>query len=454
MEATQEKRILGGVREIIHLSWPIVVSMLSYTAMGFTDTMFVGWVGKIEVGAIGLAIVAIFLVNSFFLGVLNGVKVVCAQATGAEDRALARAAAWQGVWLSIPFGLVVIILGLFDESIFALMGGSQEVQSLAGEYFRVRVYSAPLWYVSMALCNALQGTGDTRTPMVVNLFANGLNIVLDPLFIFGCGPIPVMGVEGAAVATVLACAAGMVLTLVLYIRKSGFQPRIHSEALVAILKLGLPMGVRFALEVGGWTVVTAFIANMGENDLAANQITITIIRLSFLPGYAISEATCILTGKYIGARKVACVRRSFTSGLKVAIAVMGGLGLVFWLAPELLLRCFQNDPAVLLIGRDLLLIAAVFQIIDAIAMVSVGALNGVGDTRYTMYVSVGAAWFVLVPCTYLFGIVLGMGVIGAWMGVTAEILVLAAVLTVRFYREGWRDSGVVVTLSPASPTVS
>ncbi len=419
--------------EVVRLAWPIVVSMLSYTAMGVTDTMFVGWVGKTELAAVGLATIAIFLVNSFFLGVLNGVKVVSAQATGASDPATARSAAWQGALLAIPFGVFVIFLGELHEPIFRLMGGTPEVRSLASDYFRMRVYASPFWYIFMAICNALQGTGDTRTPMFVNLVANGLNIALDPLLIFGIGPFPEMGVTGAALATVLACAGGMIAVIPLFIRKNGFEPRPDRRVMKPVLGLGLPIGVRFLLEVAGWSFFTALLARIGEDDLAANQIAINIIKLSFLPGYAISEAACILTGKHTGARNPEGIRDAFHASLKVAVAVMAFFGVLFWLVPDLFLTCFQDDPAVLAIGRDLLLVAALFQIFDAVAMVGVGALNGVGDTRFTMVATVLATWLVLVPLTYLLGMVSGLGAFGAWLALTAEITVLAAVLLVRFY---------------------
>ncbi|MHC4945923.1 MAG: MATE family efflux transporter, partial [Planctomycetota bacterium] len=321
----------GSVREVVVLAWPIVVSMLSYTAMGVADTLFVGWVGKTEVGAVGLSITAFFLVNGFFLGALNGVKVVSAQATGAGDHKKAESSAWQGVILSIPCGLFVITLGLLHESIFDFLGGTAAVRSLAGDYFVVRVYSGIFWYVTWAICNAMQGMGNTRTPMHINVFANLLNVALDPIFIFGWGPIPAMGVTGAAIATVIACAAGMVLSLVFYIRAKGFHPRWDWSVARPVINLGLPIGIRFFFEIGGWTAFTALLARMGENELAANQIAINIIKVSFMPGYAISDAACIMTGNYFGAGDMEGVKKSFHGALKVAIVFMAVCGLFFWI---------------------------------------------------------------------------------------------------------------------------
>jgi len=160
------------------LAWPIVISMLSDTAMSVSDTLFVGWMGKTEVAAVGLATTAYFLVNGFFLGTLTGVKVVSAQAVGAGDPRKADAAAWAGVLLALPFGLFVIGLGHFRGFLFECMGGTEAVRSLAAEYFGIRVFSGLAWYVTWALCNAMQGAGDTRTPMWISIAANLLNVAL------------------------------------------------------------------------------------------------------------------------------------------------------------------------------------------------------------------------------------------------------------------------------------
>ena len=433
----------GGLREVAHIAWPIVVSMLSYTAMGVSDTLLVGWVGKTELAAVGLGTTAIFLVNSFFMGSLHGVKIISAQATGAGKGGVATSAAWHGMVLALVFGLAVVGLGFGGELIFRLMGGGPEVQALAAEYFGIRVLAAPFWYVTIALADHYQGTGDTRTPMKINLMANGVNIGLDIVFIFGLGPIPAMGVGGAALATVMASAAGMLVILLGFIRSRALPEQFDWAEIRDILRVGLPIGVHYVLGVAGFTVFTALLARMGEDELAAHQIAIKIVSLSFLPGYGMSEAASVLTGQYVGAGQPQHARRSFATAAWLSVAIMGIFGLVFWLVPEHLIRLFQDDQRVLEIGRQLLLVAAIFQIFDAIAMVATGALNGTGDTRFTMMASVAISWFVLVPAAWFFGVALGLGAMGAWMGMTFEIIILAAVMLYRFRSGAWQSKALV-----------
>jgi MATE family multidrug resistance protein len=437
-----EKGPEGGLREVVYVAWPIVVSMLSYTAMGVFDTMFVGMLGATELAAVGIATTAIFLINSLFMGTLQGVKVVCAQTTGAGHSDTAVTAGWIGAALAVPFGLCVIGLSYLDGPIFAALGGPDPVQSMGRDYFGVRALGAAFWYVTIALGNFFQGTGDTRTPMVVNLFANGVNVVLDPALIFGWWALPALGVTGAAWATVFAQGGGMLLVLVLFVRQVGWSPRVEWSVGRSILRLGVPMGLNQALGVAGFAGFTAMLARMGEAELAAHQVAIKIISVSFLPGYGISQATSILTGQYVGSGSPASARRAFRTAVLLGVGLMGLCGIVFFVWPVGLLRIFTQDPDVIAVGARLLWVAALFQVFDAVAMVATGGLNGTGDTAFTMWTNVVSKWVVLLPCAYLFGFVFPWGAAGAWMGLTVEVLFVAVVVLWRFSGSRWEDKAV------------
>jgi len=411
--------------------------MLSYTAMGVTDTLLVGQIGRTELAAVGIGTTAFFLVNSFMLGILHGVKIVSAQATGSGLHEKVKDAAWMGIAIAIPASFLVITLSLFSGPIFAVLGGPPQVQELAVDYFSLRVWASPFWYVVIAINDHYLGKGDPRTPMRVNLVANGVNIVADVIFIFGFGPISAMGVEGAAAGTVVASVVGMIMVGYTFLRTVSARPRWQPDVLREVFRLGLPIGVRNAMGVMGFTLFTAILARLGEAHLAAHQVAIKIVSLSFLPGYGISEAATVLVGQYVGAGKRSLARLSYTSAMRLGIGVMGTMGFVFVLAPEMLIRLFTDDAEVLVIGCALLRIGAFFQVLDAIAMVATGALNGTGDTRYTAVASVGASWLVMVPTAYTLAIPAGLGAAGAWLGITAEIAVLALILSLRFRGDRW-----------------
>lgn len=427
----------GDVRQVMQLGWPLVMSMLSFTAMDVADTLFVGWLGTTELAAVGLATTVLFLINAFFMGALRGVSILSSQATGAGAPTRAIEIGVAGAILAIPFGISVIGISMFDGLIFSLMGGSEHVVAVARDYFGIRALGASFWFVTLALNGYFQGTGDTRTPMYINLIANGLNIVLDPILIFGFGPVPAMGVKGAALVTIIVQVTGMLIAIPIFISRCGLHHRIHSKTFLNILRVGIPVGIRLAVTISAFVVFTSFLARLGEEQLAAHMIALRIVSLSFLPGHGISEAVCILVAQYIGANDIASARRAFRSGLRIALSIMGTCAMIFWLIPGPLVRAFNTDPFTISIATRLLLVAGFFQMMDAVALISSNALNGAGDTRFTMWVSILCGWAVLIPTAYYFAFIQGWGAIGAWLALTAEMSFAAVLTTIRFQSKRW-----------------
>ncbi len=426
------------VRRVITMAWPIIISMLSFTAMDLADTLFVGWLGTVELAAVGLAATVLFLLQCFFMGSLQGVSIVSSHAKGAENLNRARRAAVTGLFLAVPAGLFVVSTSFMDVWIFALMGGEAVVQAVASDYFSVRVWGVPFLFIMLAICNHYQGLGDTRTPMKINLVANGLNILLTPMLIYGVGPFPALGVEGAALATIGAQFVGMTIALVhfgLHQReRMGFDLTVARD----ILRLGLPMGVRYVLGVMGFTVFTAFLARLGTVELAAHQIAIRVVSVSFLPGHGIGQAAAILTGQRVGARQFDAVNEVVWAALRVAWTLMGALGVIFWFFPEAISQIFIDDPRTITLAGQLLMVAAWFQLLDATVMVLVQSLNGTGDTRFTMIVGVTTTWTIMLPTAWFLGFYLNLGAVGAWLAFIVELIVLNSILIWRFRSGGWR----------------
>lgn len=427
----------GDVRQVVQLAWPLVLSMLSFTAMDVADTLFVGWIGKTELAAVGLATVALFLLNAFFMGAMRGVNILSAQATGAGEHSRAIEVGVVGALLAVPFGLMVVGVSLFDEQIFSMMGGTEQIVEIARQYFGLRALGATFWFVTLALSGYFQGTGDTRTPMYINLLVNILNVILDPIFIFGLGPIAAMGVDGAAYATIIAQAIGMLAILPIFIRRCGLRQKIRLQTFLNMLRVGLPVGVNYAVNISAFVVFTSLLARLGEDELAAHMIALKIVSISFLPGRGISEAVCLLVGQYVGASDISSARRAFRSGLRLTLGLMSTCAAVFWLIPEPLVRAFNSDPTTVSIAVNLLLVAAVFQIMDATTLISSGALNGAGDTQFTMWASIVCGWIILIPTAYWLAFGLQLGAVGAWLALAIEMSFVASITTYRFRGKRW-----------------
>ena len=209
------------------------------------------------------------------------------------------------------------------------------------------------------------------------------------------------------------------------------------RALQEVTRLGLPLAVQRILGVLGFLFFSIVLGWCGEAHLAAHALVLRIVSVSFLPGYAIGEAASVLVGQSLGAKKPERATEAWWMGTRLAIAVMTGCALLFITAPELWLTPFKPSPEVRLLGIQLLLIAGVFQIFDAVAMVGLSCLAGAGDTRFSMFTTITCMWLFNLPLALLLSWVMGWGAPGAWCAMTAEIFAIAVICWWRIRSGHW-----------------
>jgi MATE family multidrug resistance protein len=422
---------------VLNLAWPIMVSMLSHTAMSVVDTVFVGRLGTAQLAAVGLAMTVGWLLYAFVNGLLAGLKVAISQRVGAQDESAAVGLAWHGLWLAVITGTLIASLAPLGPTLFHLLGGSAAVNEHASAFLATSLLGAPMLFATFAMNAWFHGHGETRIPMMAALLGNGVNILLDPVLISGVGPIPALGIEGAATATVIGQLASALL-LAWRLRPQLAAPgHFERRWLAEIWRLGSPIGTRYLLEVGSFALFTALLAQAGDAELAAHVLVIRVVSVSFLPGYAIGEAASVLVGQAVGARRPALARQALWRALELAVGIMAACGLLFWLLPEPLLVPFSATADVVEVAIGLLRIAALFQIFDAVAMVCLSALNGAGDVRFSMILTVAAAWLVKLPLGWALALPLSMGAVGAWLGLTGEIIVVAGLALWRTRGTDW-----------------
>jgi len=427
-----------SARAVFSLAWPVMISMLSYTAMGLVDTLFVARLGTTALAAVGLAAIVVIFTQSFGRGLLGGVRVLVSQATGANDPHTAATIAWQGFWIALPLGVAISALSLAPDSLFLWLSGDPDVAMTAQEFFTIRVLGAPFVFINITISGWFQGRGDTKTPMRSTLLGNAINIVLDPILIFGLFGLPKMGVSGAALATIISIFISMA-----YLLKAAapmfkaINPSPHLHTLKAVVDMGLPIGIRYALDMGSFVVFSAMIAKAGATQLAAHNIVVQIISVSFLPGHAIGESAGVLVGQFVGSKRPWLCRPVITSSIKLAIGSMCAWGLIFMAIPDLLVAPFGPEPAVLAIAVKILLVAAGFQIFDAIVMAISGGINGAGDTKWVMKASLLGAWLIKVPAGYFAVFILDLGAVGAWLGFGVELILLSGFYLYRLKGDDW-----------------
>ncbi len=433
-------------REVIRIAAPAVIVMSSYTIMGLVDTLIVGKLGTKQLAAVGMTSILIWCFYSLFNGTSKGITTFVSQYHGARSYRICGYLAWQGLYFSLISGIIIISIRFIGPILFQIINPPEEISIMAVTYFQTRLLEGIFISMNFAFYAFFLGVGNTRTPMKIAIAANILNAFLDIGFVFGKFGLPEMGLKGAAIATVLASFFTMITYIIVFSSKYYAQkfnskkvPRFNFYQIRRILRIGIPMGIQFFMDIFAFFVFTIIISRLGILQLAANHIALQILSVSFMPAIGISMAATTLVGQYIGAGKHELAKISANTSLQISLAYAFFIAVLFISIPSELVSVFRKDPDIIKYGTLILKIAAVFQIFDAISITSVGALKGAGDAKWVMWASIGYAWLLFIPLAYFLGIVMKLGIIGAWAGATVYIITLSISYLTRFRMEKWKE---------------
>ncbi len=443
------------LREVMGMSLPVIVAMASHTMMGVVDCVMLAKHSQIELAASGAAGVMAFVIGAFLFGTMNCTSTFVSQSIGRGERGECARYTWQGAYFGLAAQALVVPLMLAPRWVFGLFDLDPRVTGPAGVYFGLRMAHTAGTAAYASLSSFFQGIGRPSIPMWVALGANVFNAVADYALIYGAWGFPEMGIAGAGIATVAASYLQVLLLLAVFLAgpmHEAFRTRSHPGFDPArfwrLMAIGAPSGLTFMLDVASWAVFTnALIGKLGPNVLAANTAVHSITSLSFMPAVGMNKGITVLVGQYIGRRNIPAAKRMAYLGIKIAMAYMLIMGLVFVLFPGPLMSLFLSQKAtalaadraaILAAGRTMLLLAAIYQAFDALWIVSIGALRGAGDTRFPAVVCIGLAWGLLLPLGFLLTRTLHWGYVGAWLAAAIHIAVGGVILFWRFASEAWR----------------
>ncbi len=440
----------GTSGELFRLAYPLMISFLSMTIMGLIDTFIVGYLGTAQQGGVGFAMNVTWTMFSLFTGTMGAVVTFVAQAYGAGRIEQIKRWVMAAFTVAAPASLLVFAAVPFASEIIDLIGTDAALKPHVVAYMTVIMLGVPFLLSNFIFSGFFRALGDTRTPMVVTVIANAINAVLDVILVFGVWFIPGMGVRGAAIATVFAQGCQVAMYLWVYINEKNnalYGTRsifvVSASELGRFLKIGLPMGFAWSIEMISWAFMMSFISRLSASGMAASTIVWQLMHFSFMPAVALSIAISTLVGQYLGAERIDLARRSAKIGMVWGLGFMFVLGLVFAVGRNHLIALFNSDPEVVSIGAVLLLIAAAFQMFDALNICASGVLRGAGDTKFPMYIQVGLAWMIFIPLVYVFGHVLEWGIYGAWLAGLVFIVLLGITLFLRFLSGGWTKIRVI-----------
>jgi MATE family multidrug resistance protein len=437
-------RAPGGVREVGLIAFPVLLQMASETVCQLANSALVGRLGSTELGAIGLGGIWLWTLLSPFTGTASGVQTFVSRADGEGKPAECGPWIWQALWALLP-GIVTwsaVMMFLF-EALVAAIGPSPELQARTAEYAHARLLGFPAVVAGIALTSFFRGLGITRLPMIAAMISVSVDIVLAYGLVYGRLGLPAWGVYGAGVAFVVAeyLYTGLLAAFLLLpeLRPYGVRPRGPDvRAILRFLRTSAPIGGQWVLDMTSFALFSSIVARMGDAEMAASQAMLQLLSLSYHQAFAISIGAGTLVGRYLGAGQPDLSERAYFSAVKLALGLAALVAALFLGAPELLMRIFSDDPAVLALSGPLLLLGAFFQVIDALAIIAGGALRGAGDTRWPFLVQATLAWVVRIPLVWTAAIWLEGGVFGAWVGELGFVLTLAGSFILRFRAGHWR----------------
>ena len=430
---------------IVILAIPMVMEMIMESVFAIADIFWVSKLGADSVATVGITESMLALIYAVAIGVSISAAATVARRIGEKDPDGAASAAVQSIALGVSLAVPIGIVGaLAAPKLLALMGGSPELVA-TGWKFTAVMLGGNVVIMLLFLINAIfRGAGDAAIAMRVLWFANILNILLGPCFIFGLGPFPELGVTGAAVATTIGRGSGVLYQLWTLSRGRGrivIQRRhlkLEPAVMLRLLKLSGNAVFQILIGTASWIGLVRILSGFGSSVLAGYTIGIRIIVFALLPSWGLSNAAATMVGQSLGARKPDRAERSVWIAGFYNMLFLGTVGLFFVIFAPQLIRLFTDDPAVVPWGTACLRYVSFGFLFYAWGMVITQAFNGAGDTWTPTWLNLFCFWLWEIPLAYVLAKVLGFGPRGVFLAITIAFSTLAVASAALFRRGKWK----------------
>jgi MATE family multidrug resistance protein len=426
------------------LGLPLVGGHLAQIAIGVTDTIMLGWYGVDALAAVTLAASYFFVLFLMGAGFAFAVMPMVATFDAEEDEVSIRRVTRMGLWLSIAYSVAIMPIMIWSESLFLFLGQEPTVAADAQQYLRIAGFGMFPWLVAMVIKSYLAALERTQVVFWIALLATVCNGLINYALIFGNWGAPEMGIQGAAIASVFTQLIGMlgvVVYAILVLPQHQLFVRFWRadwEMLMRVFRLGVPIGFTGLSETGLFTATAVMMGWLGTVPLAAHGIALQCAGITFMLHLGISNVATIRAGNAFGRgdREHLAKGAYVVFAMSLVAALLAVVGFLLWPEPLVLAFMQPSEPArdqILVIGVGLLAMAALFQLVDGAQVIALGLLRGVQDTKVPMYMAAFSYWGIGMPCSYIFGFVLGYEGIGVWMGLVVGLASAAILLSVRFW---------------------
>ncbi len=428
------------------LAAPTLAEMFLVSLVGMADMIQVGRLGPAAITSVGLTNQPIMLLQSVFMALNVGTTALVARFIGMEKNKEASDTLKQTFYITILLGLIVsLFAGSTGSLILKFMGAEPDVIAIGTPYFRVVGFGFIFNAIAMAIASALRGSGDTRTPMAVNLVANLVNITFNAILIWGLFGFPRWGVFGAGVATTFSRFVAAVWFLVVAVKgdkrlhldlRERYKPDM--QIIRRIYQIGLPAAMEQLVLRSGQVMFAKVVSALGTVTFAAHQVAMNILSLTFMPGQAFATSATTLVGQYLGAERPDDAERCANTSRNMAMTIGVAMAFVFIFFGKYIAWLYTGDMAVVLVSALVLRIYAFAQPAQSTQFVLAGGLRGAGDTTYPLYSTAAGMWVGRVVLGWFFVNVVGMGLPGAWLGMAIDQFFRATLIYLRFRTGKWK----------------
>ncbi|WP_339699261.1 MATE family efflux transporter [uncultured Roseivirga sp.] len=442
----EEDFTTGSIRKAIFmLSIPMILEMLMESTFALVDMIFVSQVSTNAIATVVLTESVITLVYALAIGLSMAATAVVARRTGEKDMEGASKTAVQAIFLGTIIATVIGVFGIiYPKEILGLMGGEPDLIEEGYRYTQIMI-GGNITVVLLFLINAVfRGAGNASIAMWTLVLSNGINIILDPMFIFGFGPIPAYGVEGAAIATNIGRGVAVIGQLVVLFMggsriKVGLKDLVfRGKIMWGLIKVSLGGIGQFIIGTSSWVILTRIISEFGSDVLAGYGISIRVMMFTMMPAWGMSNAAATLVGQNLGAGQPDRAEKSVWTTAKYNAIFMVSISVIYLLFAKTIVGWFKGDIAVIEAGALSLQVIAAGYVFYAYGMVLTQSFNGAGNTKVPTVINFFCFWLFQIPVAYVAALILGWGPLGVYLAITLSETLIAAVSWYWFKKGKWK----------------
>ncbi|WP_100614617.1 MATE family efflux transporter [Confluentibacter citreus] len=436
----------GSIRRAVFmLAIPMILEMLMESIFALVDILYVSKVSVNAVATIGLTESVITLVYALAIGLSMAATAVVARRVGENDIEGASNAAVQVIFLGIFVASIISVIGIiYPKEILSLMGAEPDLIAEGYGYTRV-LLGGNITIMLLFLINAIfRGAGNASVAMWALVLSNTLNIILDPIFIFGFGPIKAYGVEGAAIATTIGRGTAVIFQLVILFKghskiKIGLKDLVFRvKIMFNLIRVSLGGIGQFLIATSSWVFLMRIMSDFGSEVLAGYTIAIRVMMFTMMPAWGLSNAAATLVGQNLGANKPDRAELSVWKTGGYSAIFMGLVSVIYLIFAPQIIALFNTTPDVVKYGSLCLRILASGYIFYGYGMVVINAFNGAGDTKTPTYINFVCFWLLQLPFAYLMAVTLNFGPTGVFWAITIAEVLIAIVAIIWFKKGTWK----------------